>query len=93
MRLRSVLALAFSLVYSAPIVLAQQATISGEVTDSSGAALAGAKIIVTNIATNVVTPALPMLPATIWFPTWKSESTRSRWSMKDSAATGKTKSC
>ncbi len=49
MTLRTILAFLFL----ASPVLAQQATISGQVTDSTGASLAGARVTATNLATNV----------------------------------------
>jgi hypothetical protein len=52
----------------AAAALAQQASISGQVTDSSGAALAGAKVIATNIATNVSTVATTNASGEYLFP-------------------------
>lgn len=46
--------LAFGLLFSTSALFAQQASVGGQVTDSTGASLSGARIIVTNIATNVV---------------------------------------
>jgi hypothetical protein len=49
---------AFILLLWSAAAFAQQASISGEITDSTGAKLAGARIIATNIATNLATAAV-----------------------------------
>ena len=49
------LRLVFALLLSAAAALAQQASISGQVTDSTGATLAGAHVTATNNSTNIAT--------------------------------------
>ena len=56
-----------------------QNAIQGEVTDSTGAAIAGATVSVTNTATDIVRTVIPRIrPGSILLPRWSLENMRPR---------------